>query len=81
MNKQMARMLIGCGLMAGGVASLAYGGNAGSWLIWLLILACPLLHLFMGYDHEQGKQAEGSEVNPESATNHLELTGGETRNE
>lgn len=31
----------------------------GNWVVWLLILACPLMHIFMMGGHKHGGQENG----------------------
>lgn len=58
-------MLIGCGLMMIGLIWIA--GGDSDWA-WLLILACPLMHLFMAHGHsgEAQNRSEQREKKPEN---------------
>lgn len=41
-------------------------------LVWLLILACPFVHLFMSHGYDEGEQIQDSSEVKEGEENHLE---------
>jgi len=49
-------VLIGFAAIAGFFLLSEHRAHALEWLPWLLLLACPLLHLFMHNGHDGGRK-------------------------
>ena len=58
-------MVLGCGIPIVGILALSAAGALESWAYFLLILLCPLGHIFMmrGMHSSHAKQVAQPEVN------------------
>jgi len=52
--------LLGFAAIAGFFLLSEHRAHALQWLPWVILLACPLLHVFMhgGHDHGKGRQSD-----------------------
>lgn len=55
-------MFLSCLVMVGALWYLVASGAGGGW-VWLTILLCPLMHIFMmrGHSKQEGSNPEGKD--------------------
>jgi hypothetical protein len=63
-------VLIGFALIAGFFLIAEHRAHVWYWLPWLILAACPLMHLFMHHgngDHDHPGSRDGSDGRPDAA--------------